>query len=76
MTIESFAEHLETYVGVPVLLMKTNEETLVHLEAAYAPKQSEGQVEEKQTESSSEIQNENKETEKAEEDSSQNVDQE
>ena len=76
MTIESFAEHLETYVGVPVLLMKTNEETLVHLEAVYAPKQSEGQVEEKQTESSSEIQNENKEQEKAEEDSSQNVDQE
>lgn len=39
VSIETFAQHLENYAGVPVLLMKTDDATVHHLEARYQPKE-------------------------------------
>ncbi len=38
-SVETFAEHLEAYAGVPLLLMKTDDNTVHHLEARYASKE-------------------------------------
>ncbi len=40
-SVETFAEHLEAYAGVPTLLIKTDDNTVRHLEAKFAPKASE-----------------------------------
>ena len=40
-SVETFAEHLEAYAGVPTLLIKTDDNTVRHLEAKFAPKVSE-----------------------------------
>lgn len=34
-TVETFAEHLEAYIGVPTLLIKTDDNTVRHLEGKY-----------------------------------------
>lgn len=36
-TIETFAEHLESYAGVPTLLIKTDDNTVRHLKARFTP---------------------------------------
>ena len=38
-SVETFAEHLEAYAGVPTLLMKTDDNTVHHLEARFASKE-------------------------------------
>ncbi len=38
MSIESFGEHLESYAGVPILLIKTDDTTVKHLKEKYQPK--------------------------------------
>lgn len=45
MSIESFAEHLESYVGVPLLLLKTDEATVKNLEGKYCLKPAEPKAE-------------------------------
>lgn len=43
-TVETFAEHLESYAGVPVRLMKTDDRTVHHLEGKYQPPKKEAPV--------------------------------
>ncbi len=38
-SVETFAEHLEAYAGVPTLLIKTDDNTVRHLEAKFAPQE-------------------------------------
>jgi cell division protease FtsH len=38
LSIETFAAHLEGYAGVPVLLFKTDDATVTHLQSLYQPK--------------------------------------
>ena len=40
-SVETFAEHLEAYAGVPTLLIKTDDNTVRHLEGKFALKASE-----------------------------------
>ena len=37
ITIESFAEHIENYAGVPVLLIKTDESSVMALRNTFQP---------------------------------------
>lgn len=39
VTIDTFAEHLEAYSGVPTVLMKTDDATVHHLRERYQPKE-------------------------------------
>jgi cell division protease FtsH len=38
LSIETFATHLEAYAGVPVLLIKTTNESVLHLRSIFTPK--------------------------------------
>ena len=38
-SVETFAEHLESYAGVPTLLIKTDDTTVHHLDTLFSPKQ-------------------------------------
>lgn len=41
LSVETFASHLESYAGVPVLLMKTDDKTVSRLRSIYEPKNEE-----------------------------------
>ena len=37
ISVESFAEHIEKYAGIPVLLIKTNEQSVIYLRQIFQP---------------------------------------
>jgi cell division protease FtsH len=49
-SVETFAEHLEAYAGVPTLLIKTDDNTVRHLDAKFSPKQEDKPLEETKNE--------------------------
>ncbi len=52
-SVETFAEHLEAYAGVPTLLIKTDDNTVRHLDAKFSPQETKEEKDPSQDESQS-----------------------
>ncbi len=52
-SVETFAEHLEAYAGVPTLLIKTDDNTVRHLEAKFSPQEKKDEQDQSQEKSQS-----------------------